>query len=301
MEKRQFGKTDMQVSALGFGSSEIGYSQTDQEVVDLMLNQALDKGLNVIDTAECYKEAESAIGNAVSHRRNDFFLFTKVGHQFGVEVDLPDWHPELITQSIDHSLRRLRTDFVDVLQLHSCDKDVLAQGDVVERLQRAKEQGKTRYIGYSGDSVDARFALEMGVFDALQTSVNIADQESIRLLLPYCVEHKIGVIAKRPIANVAWRNWPDPPASGYAKPYFERLQKLAYPFIGDGVGESVQYALRFTLSQLGVCTAIVGTSNPHRWEFNARAIDVGPLDGEEITEIFDRWREVSEPDWVGLT
>lgn len=301
MERRQFGKTDMQVSVLGMGTSEIGFERTDQAVVNQIFNHALDNGLNVIDTAECYVESESLIGEAVSHRRDDYYLFTKCGHGFGVETGLPDWHPDLITQSIDHSLKRLKTDRLDLIQLHSCGQDVLAQGDVVDRLQRAREQGKVRYIGYSGDGDTARFALEMGVFDSLQTSLNIADQQSISLLLPYCVEHEIGVIAKRPVANVAWRNWPEPPTSGYAQPYFDRLKKLAYPFIGPTLGESVEYALRFTLTQLGVCTAIVGTSKPHRWDANARAIEGGPLDGEEVTEIFECWREASEPDWVGLT
>ncbi|MBC8066254.1 MAG: aldo/keto reductase [Chlorobia bacterium] len=300
MERRQFGTTDMHVSVLGIGTSEIGYERTDQAVVTQMLNHALDNGLNVIDTAECYLESESLIGEAVSHRRKDYYLFTKCGHSFGVETGLPDWHPDQISQSIDHSLKRLKTDYLDLIQLHSCGRDVLEQGDVVDRLHRAREQGKTRYIGYSGDGETARFALELGVFDSLQTSVNIADQQSISLLLPYCVDHGVGVIAKRPVANVAWRNWPEPPDSGYAKPYFDRLQKLAYPFIGESLGESVGFALRFTLTQAGVCTAIAGTSKPHRWDANARAVADGPLDGEEISEIFARWTEASEPDWVGL-
>lgn len=300
MERRQFGKTDMQVSVLGFGSSEIGFSQTEQEVVDRLLNQALDEGLNVIDTAECYKEAEAAIGNAVSHRRNDFFLFTKAGHKFGVETDLPDWHPDLITQSIDHSLKRLKTDCVDVLQLHSCDKEVLAQGDVVDRLLRAKEQGKTRYIGYSGDGVHARFALEMGVFDSLQTSLNIADQESIDLLLPYCVEHRIGVVAKRPVANVAWQNGSEKPSNGYAHAYWERLQQLNYPFLGQSLAESVSIALRFTLSQPGLCTAIVGTQNPGRWRANSTSASEGPLPDQEMAQIRERWSAVAGSDWPGL-
>lgn len=290
----------MQVSVLGFGSSEIGFSQTDQATVDRLLNQALDEGLNVIDTAECYKEAEAAIGNAVSHRRSDFFLFTKAGHKFGIETDLPDWHPDLITQSVEHSLRRLQTDCVDVLQLHSCDKEVLEQGDVVERLLRAKEQGKTRFIGYSGDNIHARFALDMGVFDSLQTSVNIADQESIDLLLPVCVEKQIGVVAKRPVANVAWQNGREKPANGYAHAYWERLQELDYPFLSRSLADSVSIALRFTLSQAGLGTAIVGTQNPDRWRANSASASEGPLPKRERAQIRDRWRSVARDDWRGL-
>jgi aryl-alcohol dehydrogenase-like predicted oxidoreductase len=299
MERRQFGKTDMQTSVLGFGSSEIGHGEAAQSTVDQILNEALNNGLNVIDTAECYKEAESLVGNAVSHRRSEFYIFTKCGHRYGVETDFPDWHPDQISGSIDHSLKRLKTDCVDLMQLHTCSKDVLAQGDVVDRLIRAREQGKTRYIGYSGDGEDARYALEMGVFDALQTSVNVADQQSIDLLLPYCVENEIGVIAKRPVANAAWRYAPNAPG-GYAQPYWERLEKLQYPFLSLPLQESVEVALRFTLMQPGLCTAIVGTQHPGRWQANAEGVAKGPLSEAELAEIRDIWRKVAEADWEGL-
>ena len=89
METRQFGKTDMQVSVLGFGSSEIrGMAVSD---VDTLLNSALNAGVNVIDTGECYEDSEDLIGRAVASRRSDYFLFTKCGHAGGGELpDLPD-------------------------------------------------------------------------------------------------------------------------------------------------------------------------------------------------------------------
>ena len=71
---------------------------------------------------------------------------------------------------------------MDVVHLHSCSEEVLRRGDVIEVLQRAKEAGKTRFIGYSGDTTDALYAIRTGVFDSLETSLNIADQEAIELL-----------------------------------------------------------------------------------------------------------------------
>lgn len=301
MERRAYGKTGMQTSVLGFGGSEIGFMETDQSTVESLLNRALDAGLNVIDTAECYMDSEVKIGKAVGGRRDDFYLFTKCGHASHSGVDLPDWHKDIVGRSIENSLRKLQTDRVDLVHLHSCSLEVLQQGDVVSELVKAKEAGKTRFIGYSGDGAAARYALELGVFDSLQTSVNIADQQSIDLLLPYCVQHGIGVIAKRPVANVAWHNGDNPPSRSYGNAYWERLQKLKLDILKGSLSETAGKALRFTLSQPGVCTMIVGTTNPDRWSQNAAVVAQGSLPQEELDAIRARWKEVSEPDWVGLT
>src|SRR5215210_7409229 len=196
MEKRQLGQTDMQVSVLGFGGAEIGYENVPVTTVELLLNSALDAGLNVIDTAECYECSEELIGKTVSHRRADYFLFTKVGHPRGVGSE--DWSRASILESIERSLKRLQTDRIDLVQLHSCSEAVLKKGEALEALQTARERGYTRYIGYSGDSLAAKFAVELGAFDTLQTSVNIADQEPLELTIPAAQERGMGVIAKRP-------------------------------------------------------------------------------------------------------
>jgi hypothetical protein len=296
MEKRKFGRTDMEVSILGFGGAEIGFQGISSETVERLLNSALDAGLNVIDTAECYKASEELIGKAVSHRRSEYYLFTKCGHASG--FDLPDWDPKLLEQSIDRSLRRLKTDYVDLVHLHSCSEEVLRRGEVIEVLQRARDAGKTRYIGYSGDGQAALYAIRCGAFDSLQTSINIADQEAIELTLPEARERGIGVIAKRPIANACWLSGAKP-ADAYSQPYWERLQKLDYPFLKDGPEASIATALRFTLSLPGVCTAIVGTTKPERWRQNAALLEAGPLPAEQMAAIRERWRAVAGADWVG--
>lgn len=121
MEKRRLGKTDMEVSVLGFGGSEIGYEQASPETVAELLNSALDAGLNVIDTAECYHNSEELIGQAVSKRRSEFYLFTKCGHPHGFG-ERADWSEDSILESIQRSLRRLKTDKIDIVQLHSCSR-----------------------------------------------------------------------------------------------------------------------------------------------------------------------------------
>lgn len=297
MEHRILGRTGLSVSTLGFGGSEIGYRGATQQTVTTLLNAALDAGLNVIDTAECYKNSEELIGEAVSHRRKDYFLFTKVGHEHGWAAK-HDWSAESIARTIDRSLRRLRTDCLDLVQLHSCGVDVLEKGEATAALQRARQQGKTRFIGYSGDDRPALWAVKSGLFDTLQTSVSIADQQAIDLLLPITREKNIGVIAKRPIANAAWRD-ATRPVGEYHVEYWDRLRVLKYPFLTGDADSIASIALRFTLSQEGVHTAIVGTQNPARWKANAALLAAGPLPAADVQAIRARWREAAEPGWIG--
>ncbi|MDO3412167.1 aldo/keto reductase [Saccharibacillus sp. CPCC 101409] len=293
MERRTYGNTGMEVSVLGFGGSEIGrgVSQSD---VDKLLGSAIDEGLNIIDTAECYGDSEELIGKAISHRRDDFYLFTKCGHAAG--VDGPDWDPRTLAETIDRSLKRLQVDHVDMIHLHSCSEEVLRQGAVIEVLQRAKKDGKTRFIGYSGDTTDALYAVRTDVFDSLETSLNIADQEIIDLALPEAVKRNMGVTVKRPIANAAWLfDTVNPDEYAYA--YWNRLRDLSYGFLSQD--DSIGTALRFTLSTPGVHTAIVGTTKPTRWHDNAKLLEAGPLPEEQYREIRDRWKAVAPADWTG--
>jgi hypothetical protein len=297
MEKRRLGNTDMNVSVLGFGGSEIGYERAPLPSVSKLLNGALDAGLNVVDTAECYVISEELIGKAIGGRRADYNLFTKCGHERGWSY--PDWRPASLWKSIERSLSRLKTDHVDLLQLHSCSETELRKGDVIEFLRRARERGYTRHIGYSGDGQAALYAVNCGEFDTLQTSINIADQQALDLTLPAATTRNMGVIAKRPLANVAWENGDRPPRDGYGYPYWQRLQKLKYDFLRDDLDRSVATALRFVLTIAGVHTAIVGTTKPGRFSENAAALQAGALPKELFESIRSRWGEVAGSDWAG--
>src|SRR4051794_36690887 len=109
----------MDVSVLGFGGAEIGFHDASKKTVEALLGSALDAGLNVIDTAECYLGSEELIGHAVASRRKDYWLFTKVGHP-GSIGGAEDYTRAGIAKSIERSLGRLRTDRLDLVQLHSC-------------------------------------------------------------------------------------------------------------------------------------------------------------------------------------
>ena len=290
------GKTDMDVSVLGFGGSEIGYQRVSAKTVARLLGGALDAGLNVIDTAECYEDSEELIGKALGGRRREVYLFSKCGHARAEARS--DWRPGALLRSIERSLSRLATDHLDLIQLHSCGLEVLQRGDAITALESARSRGWSRYIGYSGDGEAARWAVESGRFDTLQTSVSIADQEAIELTLPAARTAGLGVIAKRPLANVAWR-YARKPAEAYYQEYWERLRKLDYPFLPGKGDAAVKTALRFPLGVPGVHTAIVGTTKPDRWRQNAALLGDGRLPEAERERIRARWKAVAPPSWEG--
>ncbi|PYN59688.1 MAG: aldo/keto reductase [Candidatus Rokuibacteriota bacterium] len=296
MDRRRLGKTDMVASVLGFGGAEIGYQGVSGRTVARLLGGALDAGLNVIDTAECYENSETLIGRAIGGRRRECYLFTKCGHARGWASE--DWRPAALLASIERSLRRLATDYLDLVQLHSCSLAELRRGDAIGALEQARQRGLTRYIGYSGDGEAARYAVESGRFDTLQTSVSIADQEAIELSLPLARERAMGVIAKRPLANAAWR-YARKPAESYHQTYWSRLRTLDYEFLKAPGDTAVGTALRFTLGVPGVHTAIVGTTKVERWQQNATLLGAGAPPRDAFERIRERWRAVADASWVG--
>ena len=296
MIRRTLGRTGLDVSVLGFGGSEIGFERAGLTTVRRLLDNALAAGLDVIDTAECYGDSEALIGAALAGRRADVRLFTKCGHFEGTGRD--DWRPASLERSIARSLRRLRTDHVDLLQLHTCSLEDLRRGVVIEVVERARERGQARFLGYSGDGVAARYAVECGRFDTLQTSISVADQEAIELTLPLARARNVGVIAKRPIANAAWRAGRRPD-NAYHQVYWDRLQRLDYDFLRWPPAESIGAALRFTAAVPGVHTLVVGTTRPGRWRENAAWLEDGALPPAEYQRIRARWGAVAEPSWAG--
>jgi aryl-alcohol dehydrogenase-like predicted oxidoreductase len=187
MEMRAFGRTGMQVSALGFGAAEIGFENTADHTVDTLLDEALDVGLNVIDTAAMYLDSEENIGRSLRGRRGRVLLFTKCGRHLAPrnslvglrarlgrklrrwigradEYESLDWHPRMLEWNIEQSLVRLKTDRIDLIQLHSCSEETLRRGEVIEALQRARQAGKVCHIGYSGDGQAALYACRCGLY-----------------------------------------------------------------------------------------------------------------------------------------
>jgi aryl-alcohol dehydrogenase-like predicted oxidoreductase len=284
METRTLGRTDLVVTRLGFGGARIGLEDVNPDRVGRVLNRLLDDGITLIDTAACYHDSEELIGRYIGGRRNEYVLATKCGHVTGDATGEP-WTRAVIEESIDRSLQRLRTDHVDLVQLHTCSADVLRTGEAVDAVMRAKEAGKTRYVGYSGDGDDALEAIRMGVFSTLQTSFNLVDQKGRADVLPEAKAAEMGVIAKRPIANGAIGQSASP--YGYADAYFKRARQLEIP---DGAPEDpIELSLRFTLSQDAIDTAIVGTTNPDHARDNLELTEKGPLANAVLDSFYSQF------------
>ena len=300
MESATLGSTGLKVSRLGLGLAEIGdLSLNDLPQAASVLNLALDNGITFLDTSACYGNSEELVGNAVAHRRNEYVLATKCGHVSG-GYEGQDWTASTVRDSIDRSLVRLKTDHLDLVQLHSCDLDTLKRGDATEALLRAKEAGKTRFVGYSGDNEEARWAVESGLFDTLQTSFNLVDQHArSKGLLDLAGERGMGIIAKRPIANGVWGALAS--SRPYTDDYFKRARVLAgMGRIKGAPGDTVLLALGFVLAHPAITTAIVGTSNPDHLLANIRSVESGlSLRPDVLEELYDRFDLVGG-DWLQL-
>ena len=308
MQTVPFGKTGFETSRLGVGLSEIGsqLSISDQDQASDVLNTALDSGINFLDTSACYGISEQLVGKGISHRRNDYFLATKAGHvALGYEGEA--WTYQTVVDSIDRSLQLLQTDHVDLVQLHSCEIDVLEKGDVIRALQEAEQAGKTRFIGYSGDNEAAHWAVDSGLFASLQTSYNLVEQRArTSKLLEKATANGMGTIIKRPIAGGVWgKSRPEAgidDAGRYNTPYLERAKAIrALGDIENEPDDGILTALGYTLGDPNVSVAIVGTTNPSHMATNIKQIDNDlPIQKSVIAELNRRFEEL-DTDWAQRT
>ena len=177
----RLGSTDLKVTRLGYGAARIDAIAPGQ--AEVLLNTLLDEGITFIDTADCYGDSEELIGRFLGNRMKECVLATKCGCLIVGETG-EDYTGPVVANSIDRSLRRLGADPLDLVFIHSCSAAQLRNGGCTESLLAAKDAGKVRYTGYSGDGDDALAAIDMGVFDALQVTFNVVNQEALSEVLP---------------------------------------------------------------------------------------------------------------------
>ena len=166
MKKNILGRTSLEVTQLGFGAAELSGGNVTEEQSERILNAVLDAGINFVDTAVDYGLSEERIGRYIASRRSEYYLATKCGCNPQGKEHL--WTRDNFFKNIHGSLERMKTDHVDVLQMHGPSPDDVRNGNLIEALREIQSQGMTRFIGISTTLPHLTEFLEMGVFDTFQ-------------------------------------------------------------------------------------------------------------------------------------
>ena len=246
MEYRTFGKTGLEISKLGFGGIPIQKVTVDvvRDIMDAMLHN----NINYIDTARGYTISEELIGEAIEGKRDKFILATKSMSR----------SKEGIKADIETSLKNLRTDYIDLYQIHNPSKaefdQVLAEGGALEGLMEAKEEGKIGHIGFTTHSLELfEEALELDWVETIMFPYNIVENQGVELIKK-CKEKNIGFIVMKPLAGGA---------------------------IEDG-----DLALRFICANPDISVVIPGMASVEEVEKNIKAsADPAPLSEEELAKM----------------
>src|SRR5512146_1504131 len=217
-------------------------------------------------------------------RRHQFVLSTKVG--YGIPGH-KDWSYGCILAGIDAALKRMRTDHLDIVHLHSCPLATLQRGDVIRALHKAREQGKLRVAAYSGENEELQWAIESGHFGGVECSVNLFDQRCLEHALPMAQKRGLGVIAKRPLANAPWR-FGERPVGDYCEEYWLRWKAMG--IVANDM-DWEELALRFAVYAPAVSSAIVGTASVDHLLQDKKLADRGALPAGQLELLRKRFRQ----------
>lgn len=307
LPRRMLGRTGLQISILGFGSLELrgivgGIGRPiDDRQAKTILNDVLDAGINYIDTSVDYGRAEEQIGKFISGRRDEFILASKCGcppdisiftpeerTRYGVPLPrLHDYSRTNIINTLDQTLSRLKTDYLDVLQLHfSPSIEILQRENAVETLTLLKQEGKIRFIGCSSILPNVIDHINLGVFDVLQIPYSKLQPEH-EYALHLAAEAGIGTVIRGGVAKGL-------PNQGHSSEDAWQLWEKAN--IDELIGDMtrIEFLLRLTISNPDVHTTIIGTLNSQHLNTNIAAASSGALPIELYQEVSDRLSKAIE-------
>ena len=294
IDRALLGRTGLEVSRLGYGSLNLGGKATrsgkivDPAVAEQVLNTVLDGGINLIDTAPDYGEAEEVIGRYLSKRREEFFLASKCGCPVGPAAALPPppngprehiYSRENVRAGVEQSLARMRTDYLDVVQFHeSPSRSTMESNDSIAELQQLKDEGKLRFIGMSGTLPNIIEHLSMDTFDVFQVPYS-ALQPEYESVISQAAANGAGVIIRGGVAQGSVAVTPlEAPAHRQTQVRAQQdlWSRAALDHLLGGMSR-MEFMLRFTMSHPGVTSTIVGTANPEHLADNLSAAARGPL------------------------
>jgi aryl-alcohol dehydrogenase-like predicted oxidoreductase len=289
MEKRTFGQTGLRVTPLGYGAMELRH--VDEAQACRLLNNVLDAGVNFIDTAPDYGPSEDYIGKCIPHRRDEYYLATKCGcnvpRQGGEDTPGHIWTGEQLRHNIEHSLKRLNTDYVDVWQIHSAHPDELKGTDVLATMQRIKEEGKVRHIAVSMRGGSSRYGYDM-LMDYLAAGLEFEAMQiwySALVRYPEQAIHKVAARGMGTIIRGATRRV-DPWES-----LEDACERIGLNDLRQPNESAAQFLLRFVISHPDAHTTIVGTQRMEHLAENVKAATDGPLPEETLKEAKRRLEE----------
>jgi aryl-alcohol dehydrogenase-like predicted oxidoreductase len=290
METRQLGRTGLKVTQLGFGAMEIrgpkvwGGREVSDPQAERILNAVLDAGINFIDTAPDYGLSEERIGRFISGRRKEYFLATKCGcdpKDVGDHWETPHtWTRDRLLRNIEQSLRAMKTDHVDLLQLHNPRDEGVNWEELVGTLRDIRSRGLTRFIGCSHTLPWLDKCVDLGAFDVFQIPYSCLEPEH-HDAITRAAGSGAGIIIRGGIA----RGGPESALAGKERTDLFRAAKLEELLDGMTPAEIV---LRYTLSHPHCHTTIVGTMNVDHLRENLAAAAKGPLPAGVAQEIRKR-------------
>ena len=292
MDYRQVGTSDMHISPLVLGAWQFGeasWGLTEENELISVVHEALDAGINMIDTAWVYAKgkSEEIIGEAIKGNRERVFIATKC---------LP--RPERVREQLEDSLRRLRVDYVDLYQVHWLESDGQIK-PIIEQLNRFQKEGKIRYIGVSNFSVkNHEDALKYTPIVSSQPPYSMLKRRIELDIIPFCIEHKISILAYSSLqkglltgkytGNETFpkgdvRSWDEYFAQRRFKDSVAVVNQLK-PFAQKYGKTLAQFVLNWTFGRKGITAAIMGVKNRQQLRDNLGALG-WTIDAQDLQQI----------------
>lgn len=281
LTQKTLGRTGLSVTQLGYGAMEVrgsriwGGRPVTEEQADAILNAVLDAGINFIDTSNDYGRSEEFIGKYISQRRDEFYIATKCGctvvRRDEITDDTPHvWTRENLFRGLHESLERMKTDYVDVMQLHNPSVEQVEQGDLVSVLQEMKQQGKVRWIGCSSTLPHITTYIAQGVFDVFQIPYSALERQH-ESVISNAAKAGAGIIDRGGVA----RGEPGEGLGGEDR--WKKFDAANLDELREDGESRTAFLLRFLLSHPDIHTTIVGTLIPAHLQENIAIAAKGAL------------------------
>jgi aryl-alcohol dehydrogenase-like predicted oxidoreductase len=289
LARRVLGRTGLSVTTLGFGAMDLGGPPAANVISDddagRVLNAVLDSGINFIDTSIDYGSSEARIGRSIARRRAEYVLATKCGCVPGQGMGAEHVHTAAnIRAGVEHSLRTMRTDYLDIVQFHrSLTRHELEAEGALAELQALRQAGKVRFIGVSGTLPQLAEQIAMGVFDVFQIPYSALQREH-ETIIAEASAAGAGIIIRGGVARGSPTGWQQ--RRYYmlsADELSSRWDQARLDELLDGMSR-MEFMLRFTLSEPALDTTIVGTKNLDHLRDNIAAAAKGPLPEATVAE-----------------